>query len=125
MVSARMRWRRTNGRAQRRHRHMGPGHENASRVWNALVRFGARLNELLLDDLTTPDITFQMGMVLNRIDIVSGISGVMFEEAWPKRPTMQRGDLEYAVIGREDLIRSKRASGCAKDLVDVANLEGR
>jgi hypothetical protein len=100
-----------------------PTPENASRVWNALVRFGAPLDDLTLEDLTTPDITFQMGVVPNRIDILTGISGVTFDEAWPNRLTMQRGELEFAVIGREDLIRNKRASGRPKDLVDVANLE--
>lgn len=100
-----------------------PTTENASRVWSALVRFGAPLDRLTLEDLTAPDITFQMGLPPNRVDILTGISGVTFDEAWPNRLTVERGSLHYPVIGREDLVRNKRATGRPKDLLDVRNLE--
>lgn len=100
-----------------------PTPENASRVWSALVRFGAPLAQLTLEDLTTPDITFQMGLPPNRVDILTGISGVTFDEAWPNRLTVDRGSLQYSVIGRDDLVRNKRATGRPKDLLDVRNLE--
>jgi hypothetical protein len=97
--------------------------ENAQRVWSALMRFGAPLHDLTIDDLSTPCITFQMGLEPQRIDILTEISGVTFEDAWPNRLFVEKDGLRYSVIGKEDLIRNKRATGRSKDLVDVENLE--
>ena len=73
--------------------------ENAIRVWGALVRFGAPLHDLTLEDLSAPGITFQMGLAPKRIDILTSISGVSFEEAWPNRLVIEDHGLRYAVIG--------------------------
>jgi hypothetical protein len=100
-----------------------PTPENALRVWQALLRFGAPIEELTLEDLSTPGITFQMGREPNRIDILTGITGVTFDEAWPNRLAIDDGTLRYAVIGKSDLIRNKRATGRPKDLLDASNLE--
>lgn len=100
-----------------------PTRENAQRVWTALTRFGAPLHELTLDDLSTPGITFQMGLEPCRIDILTDITAVTFDEAWPNRVSVQQDDLHYHVIGRNELIRNKRATGRPKDLLDADNLE--
>jgi hypothetical protein len=100
-----------------------PDPENAQRVMAALVRFGAPLHELTLADLSTPGITFQMGLPPHRIDILTAISGVTFEEAWPTRLYLQHDGVRYPVLGKAELIRNKRAAGRAKDLLDVENLE--
>jgi hypothetical protein len=100
-----------------------PSRENAERVWAALVRFGAPLHELTIDDLSSPGITFQMGIEPSRIDILTGISGVTFDEAWPNRLLVEHDGLRYGVIGKKDLIRNKRAAARPKDLLDVSNLE--
>jgi hypothetical protein len=97
--------------------------ENAERVWAALVRFGAPLHELTIEDLSTPGITFQMGQEPRRIDILTSISGVTFDDAWPHQLAVEHDGLRYGVIGKKDLIRNKRAAGRPKDLVDVSNLE--
>ena len=67
-----------------------PTPANASRVITALERFGAPLFDLTPADLTAPDTVFQIGMVPSRIDILSGISGVTFEDAWAARQTADR-----------------------------------
>jgi len=100
-----------------------PTPENAERVWAALVRFGAPLHELTMADLSAPGITFQMGLQPRRIDILTSISGLTFDEAWPNCITVEHDDLRYAVIGKSDLITNKRAAGREKDLLDVSNLE--
>lgn len=100
-----------------------PTPENAQLVWNALVRFGAPLDELTLEDLSTPGITYQIGRAPNRIDILTQITGVVFEEAWSNRITVDREGLHYAVIGKAELIRNKLATARPKDLLDVENLE--
>src|SRR2546428_4293349 len=97
--------------------------ENAARVWAALVRFGAPLDELEERDLATPDIVYQIGRAPNRIDILTSITGVSFEEAWPERLTIELEGRTLAVIGRQHLIANKRAVGRLRDLADIEDLE--
>jgi hypothetical protein len=96
---------------------------NAEKVWKALIAFGAPLNVLTIADLAAPGITFQMGLPPNRIDILTDIDGVTFDEAWAGRLTARFDDIVYSVIGRDDLIRNKRAAGRPKDLLDADRLE--
>ena len=79
--------------------------------------------ELTLDDLTTPGVFFQIGVPPRRIDILTAIDGVEFEEAWHTRLDCEIDGIELSVLGREALIRNKRAAGRPKDLADVAWLE--
>lgn len=102
-----------------------PTSENARRVWSALVAFGAPLADLKQDDLVVEDLVYQIGVAPNRIDILPGIAGVAFDEAWPDRTLTEVGGISVPIIGREALIRSKRAAGRPRDLADVAELEGR
>lgn len=97
---------------------------NAARVWKALVAFGAPLAELAEADLATDDLIFQIGVVPSRIDILTSIGGVEFADAWPNRTTLEIAGVEVAMIGREDLIRNKKAVGRKRDLADIAALEG-
>ncbi|HQR46016.1 MAG TPA: hypothetical protein PLB02_01560 [Thermoanaerobaculia bacterium] len=97
--------------------------ENAPRVLEALRQFGAPLFDLSVDDLSKPGTVFQIGTAPARIDILTGVSGVTFDEAWPRRTTVKIGVLAVGVIGRADLIRNKRATGRPQDLVDADNLE--
>jgi hypothetical protein len=99
-----------------------PTSENAIRVMRALKRFGAALLDLTEEDLATTDTVFQMGVAPNRIDVITGISGVTFDEAWPSRVTVAIEGLTVPVIGRDDLLRNKAASGRPKDLADLAAL---
>lgn len=101
-----------------------PTRENAKRVWAALAAFGAPLHDLAREDLVSDDLVFQIGVAPSRIDILTTIGGVTFDEAWPRRTTVHLWGLAVPVIGREDLIRSKRAAGRPRDLADLADLEG-
>jgi hypothetical protein len=96
-----------------------PTQENAARVIAALKVFGAPLADLTIDDLTSPDTVFQIGVVPSRVDILSGISGVRFADAWPRRLVLLIEGIEVPVLGRADLIANKRASGRPRDLLDV------
>jgi hypothetical protein len=100
-----------------------PTPENAARVWAALERFGAPLHELEPGDLHAPEIVFQIGLPPNRIDLLTSISGVGFEEAWRNRVTVTVAGLDVPTIGRADFIRNKKAVGRPRDLADVAELE--
>lgn len=60
-----------------------PAPENAQRVWQALARFGAPLERIHESDLATPGMVIQIGNEPRRIDVITAIDGVSFEEAWP------------------------------------------
>jgi hypothetical protein len=73
-------------------------------------------------DLTQPDVVAQFGLPPYRIDIMTGLSGISFEEAWPERVEDLFEDVRVPFLGREALIRNKRASGRTKDLADLEAL---
>ena len=98
--------------------------ENATRVWAALAAFGAPLDTLQLseDDLRRVDTVVQLGLPPFRIDLLTGVSGVAFADAWAERMEGQFGDLPVPFIGRAALVRNKRATGRTKDLADLESL---
>lgn len=95
--------------------------ENAGRVWRALAAFGAPVDALRVseDDLTKADMVAQFGLPPNRIDVLTGITGIEFDEAWPGRLVSDFGGLRAPFLGRDALIRNKKASGRTKDLADI------
>lgn len=95
-----------------------PDGPNAARVMTALQRFGAPLHDLTVEDLMAPGMVFQIGLPPRRIDIMTRISGVDFEVAWRRRTKAKFGDVEVAVIGFDDLIANKAATGRPKDVLD-------
>ncbi len=101
--------------------------DNAARVFSALKGFGAPVAALglTLADLTRPDRVIQLGLPPRRIDILTGISGVGFDDAWVDRLRHSVGDLNVPFLGRAALVRNKRAAGRAKDLADLEALGER
>lgn len=97
--------------------------ENAQRVWRALCRFGAPLQDLTVADLATPEIVFQIGVVPRRIDLLTSITAVSFDDAWPHRKCIEVDSSPISVIGREELLRNKRNTGRTKDRADAEWLE--
>ena len=93
--------------------------ENAQRVWNALSSFGAPMFQISVDELSTPDVVFQIGVAPQRIDVMTSISGVEFEDAWPHRLIADLDGIRAGVIGSDQLLINKLASGRPKDTLDV------
>lgn len=96
-----------------------PAPDNAARVYRALAACGAPLGELGESDLCTPDVVFQIGVAPRRIDIMTSITGVGFETAWPARVEATYGDVGFPIIGIDALMKNKQALGRPKDLVDL------
>lgn len=92
---------------------------NAARVMSALGAFGAPLQDLATDDLSTPGIVYQIGVPPRRIDLLTSLTGLTFEEAWKGRVTGAFGEIECPFIGRAELVRNKRALGRLRDLADL------
>jgi hypothetical protein len=102
-----------------------PTADNAARVWRALARFGAPLTEIGMaeSDFATPGMVYQIGLPPRRIDILTKISGVSFDEAWTSRVQTVVDGFPLAFIGRDALVKNKRASGRDKDLIDLHLLQ--
>jgi hypothetical protein len=58
----------------------------------------------------------------HRIDLLTSIDGVAFDEAWPERVAVPIDGLEVSVISRRHLIANKRATGRPQYLADIARL---
>jgi hypothetical protein len=99
-----------------------PNPENAARVIQALASFGAPLDQIHDADFATPGIVFQMGLPPGRIDVLTELTALRFDEAWPDRLPGHLGEVPVAFIGREAFVRNKRATGRARDLGDIEAL---
>jgi hypothetical protein len=100
-----------------------PSWENAARVYRALAAFGAPLSGIEEADFATPGTVVQIGVAPFRIDILTKIDGVEFDEAWDQKISTIFGAIPVYVLSREHLIRNKRASGRLQDLADIERLE--
>ncbi len=96
-----------------------PTPQNASRVFAALRTFKAPLFDLAEADLVDPDVIYQVGVEPNRIDLMNDISGVSWEEAWAGRTEITVEGICVPVLGLEEFVRNKRASGRPKDRADL------
>jgi len=90
---------------------------------DALAAFGAPLQDLTEADLIQPDLVFQIGVAPLRIDVLTGIDAVSFEDAWANRAISEFMGQKVPVLCIADLIRNKRAVGRTQDLADVEWLE--
>lgn len=99
-----------------------PTPENGPNIMRALAQFGAPIGQVTAEDFSRPGIVFQMGLPPVRIDVLTQLSGLTFEEAWPDRLRANFGAVSVDVIGREAFIKNKRATGRARDLGDIEAL---
>lgn len=102
-----------------------PSPENAAKVWRALARFGAPVEATGVRpaDFESPGIVYQIGLPPARIDILTEITGVTFEDVWTTRATTHLDGSPVHFIGRDAFLRNKQATGRAKDLADAERLK--
>ena len=96
--------------------------ENAARIFSALEDFGFGSVGLTPADFNKPGQIIQLGVPPVRVDIVTSITGVSWEEAESNRVKGSYGDIVVHYIGREQLIANKKAVGRKKDLADLEAL---
>ena len=99
-----------------------PTRDNALRTWRALERFRAPLSKMNLEDFAEREVLYQIGVPPSRIDIMTSVTGLDFETAWPNRVMATFGDVEAPVLGLDDMRTAKRAAGRLKDLADLEEL---
>ncbi|HLY01174.1 MAG TPA: nucleotidyltransferase [Candidatus Cybelea sp.] len=96
-----------------------PSPGNARLVYRALAVFGAPMDQVSVADFERDDTVWQLGVEPLRIDVLTGIEGVEFDDAWPRRDHATIDGLDVPVISRRDLIVNKRAAGRHQDLADL------
>ncbi|MBA4369378.1 MAG: hypothetical protein C0403_17270 [Desulfobacterium sp.] len=97
--------------------------ENANKIMDALKQFGFGSLGLKPDDFLVSDQTIQLGYPPNRIDILTTVTGLKFEECYPARVEVEIQGLRIHFIDIENLKKNKRATGRSQDLADAENLE--
>ena len=99
-----------------------PDQENAQRIIKTLAEFGFSSLNLTIKDLQDQNNVIQLGLPPVRIDIITSISGVTWEEANGSKEPGLFGDEPVYYIGRKQFITNKRATGRKKDLADIEAL---
>ena len=101
---------------------VSPDPENATKVFRALVKYGAPVTDMSPADFTREGFFFSMGLAPNRVDILFDLTGLNFETAWERRVSAVVADAETNFLSRVDLIINKEAVGRKQDLADVEKL---
>jgi len=96
--------------------------ENAQNIMSALNAFGFQNLSLTESDFSKEDSIIQLGYPPFRIDILTSIDGVVFDQAWEKKIVVELNGMNVPFIGRDDLITNKKAAGRPQDIADVSRL---
>lgn len=97
--------------------------ENADKILTSLAEFGAPMDDIFAEDFEKEGTVFQIGVDPIRIDIITKISGVEFQDAIKNKKILEIEGIKVPVISLSDLIKNKKASGRLQDLADVERLE--
>ncbi len=99
-----------------------PNDINSRKLYKALARFGAPLEQIEIDDFSMEGIIFQIGVIPRRIDIITKIDGVTYEEADEDKIIIEVEGLKIPVISLDKLIKNKMSTGREKDELDIKTL---
>lgn len=99
-----------------------PNPENAEKLEQTLIQFGFGSLDIDKEDFLKEDYVIQLGYPPNRIDIMTGVSGLNFDECWKEKQTLEVGEETLNFISLHHLKINKRATGRDKDNLDLNNL---
>jgi len=99
-----------------------PDEGNALRILDALAEFGFGTLDLGVGDFTTPGMVVQLGVPPLRVDLLTSLTGVSWDQASAGRSVGRYADVAVPFLGRQELIANKRALGRRKDLADIEAL---
>ena len=100
-----------------------PDPVNAGKILTALKEFGFGSLDLNKSDFNEPDKVIQLGVAPVRIDLITSLTGVSWQQAYSSKVEGSYGDVKVYYLGREELISNKKALGRKKDLADIEALE--
>ena len=93
--------------------------ENAAKLVGLLNQFGFADSGFKESDFTEPEQTIQLGRAPNRIDLLTSIGGVSTDEAFATKISAILDAIPVFILGKDALIRNKRAVGRPQDLADL------
>jgi hypothetical protein len=96
--------------------------ENANKIISAINNFGYAGLDLSIEELIKDNMVFQLGVEPNRIDMITDVDGLTYDEAEKNKKEVLIEDVETYMISLADLKKNKKASGRHKDLEDIENL---
>ena len=97
--------------------------DNSRKIYKSLSEFGSPLSDIAKDTFTKKGIIFQIGVAPRRIDIITHIDGVDFQEAYQSKENIEIEKLSIPFISKENLIKNKQSTGREKDKLDVNYLK--
>ncbi len=96
--------------------------QNTIKIYSALEEFGVPF-KINPDDFLAPNSVLQIGIEPNRIDILTDIDGLEFNDAWKNRQVAKFDELSAFILEINDLIKNKKASNRPKDKLDLVQLQ--
>ncbi len=96
--------------------------DNAERIVKALLEFGFGSLDINESDFLKTNFVVQLGYPPNRIDILTGVSGLDFQECWNEKKIIESNGIEINFISLHHLKINKKISGRDKDKLDLKNL---
>jgi len=99
-----------------------PSKENAEKILKALAIFGVPQEHISSKDFEIPGTILQIGVAPRRIDLITEIDGVSFNDAWKDKNLVSIDNLSVPVISKTLLIKNKMASRRPKDKLDAEAL---
>jgi len=98
---------------------------NSINVYKALERFGAPVDQITVNDFAIEGIVFQIGVTPRRIDIITHLDGVSFDEADEDKIIVKIEGLKLPILSFDKLIKNKLSTGSERDELDVKLLKKR
>lgn len=99
-----------------------PDSNNAKKILKAIKDFGFKSLSLTVEDLSSQEKVIQLGVPPIRIDILTSITGVTWEQVSANRATGKYGNVTVYFIGKNELIANKKSLGRHKDLADLESI---
>jgi hypothetical protein len=99
-----------------------PDKENAKRILMSLKKFGFGSLHLTQEDFIKPESVIQLGVTPVRVDIITSLSAVTWQQVFAGKKKGRYGDISVFYIGRKELIKNKKATGRTKDMADIESL---
>jgi len=100
-----------------------PDLDNAKNIIAALKDFGFGSLDLNESDFNEPEKVIQLGVAPVRIDLITSLTGVSWQNAYSTKVAGKYGDLNVYYLSKEELISNKKTLGRTKDLADIEALE--
>jgi hypothetical protein len=96
---------------------------NSISIYKALERFGAPVDQITVNEFATEGIVFQIGVTPRRIDIITHLDGISFDEADEDKIIVKVEGLKLPILSFDKLIKNKLSTGRERDELDVKLLK--